>query len=119
MIEREKTMRAVRLERDPTRANYSWNVGSATNVGSYHPWRSHYGLYDASGNAFEWCSDWWQSTYPSSTSDPSGPITTDWNTKVLRGGSWRGDGMYCRMTIRDTQSEPSGVYDDYGFRCAR
>jgi len=103
----------------PERANYNRNVGTTTDVGSYHPWRSYYGLYDASGNVWEWCSDWYEdTTYPSSTSNPTGP--TSGSYKVIRGGSWSNIApASCVETGSRYSDAPSLVPDSYGFRCAR
>jgi len=100
-------------------ANSDNSVGTTTDVGTYHPWRSYYGLYDASGNVWEWCQDWYGVTYPSGVSDPAGPSTG--SSKALRGGSWNLPAeSRCRVETRsDSYALPSHVSYGYGFRCAR
>jgi formylglycine-generating enzyme required for sulfatase activity len=64
------------------------------------------GIYDMSGNVFEWCSDGWRSDY-TSTPNPS--------YRVLRGGSWNGDAWSCRAASCIHQ-EPSNREYFLGFR---
>ncbi|MBR7027972.1 MAG: SUMF1/EgtB/PvdO family nonheme iron enzyme, partial [Bacteroidaceae bacterium] len=58
------------------------------------------GIYDMTGNASEWCQDWYGETYyeNSSTTDPQGPASG--TCRVLRGGSWISDEEFCRVAHR-------------------
>ena len=70
---------------------------TTTAVGSYSP--NGWGLYDMSGNLWEWCQDWYD-TYPAaSVTDPQGAVTG--TTRVLRGGTYRYEAQYCRSAQRD------------------
>ena len=62
------------------------------------------GLYDMSGNVWEWCSDWYSGGYYSSSpqNNPEGPSVG--SCRVLRGGSWFYDAEICRVANR---------YDNY------
>ena len=71
------------------------------------------GLYDMSGNVSEWCADCYGDYSSSSQTDPVGPETG--SNRVLRGGSWHGDGRYCRSTYRYI-NYPDIRYYYNGFR---
>ncbi len=79
--------------------------------GSYP--QNPYGLYDMAGNVYEWCHDWYSSTYYSNSPyrNPIGPGTG--TSHVLRGGSWQTFASSCRSANRHSSS---GLLDRSGFR---
>ncbi len=56
------------------------------------------GLYDMSGNLFEWCNDWYGSYSSGVQTDPIGPSSG--SDRVLRGGGWLINATYCRVANR-------------------
>lgn len=79
------------------------------------------GLYEATGNVWEWVGDWWARGYYASSpdTDPVGPA--DGDMKVMRGGSYLCHASYCRRyrVAARTASEPVSTAGNTGFRCAR
>ncbi len=94
---------------------YRDNSGNKTHpVGTKAP--SELGLYDLSGNVWEWCWDWGGYNKKIQGSDPKGADSG--SNRVLRGGSWYFNDFLCRVAYR-SNSGPGGRGSSVGFRVAR
>ncbi|HVT91544.1 MAG TPA: formylglycine-generating enzyme family protein [Bryobacteraceae bacterium] len=80
-----------------------------------------YGLFSVSGNTWEWCWDWFHSSFhiAATRSNPAGP--QEGEARVMRGGSYLCHASYCnryRVAAR-TSNTPSSATTNIGFRCVR
>jgi formylglycine-generating enzyme required for sulfatase activity len=108
-------------EFDPKKANtpQSHSIGT-TPVGSFPLGRSPYGVYDMSGNVWEW-TDSWAKPYPGSPIPTGHYFTGDY--KVLKGGSWVDCSFYrcgiSALTFNRGYFKPLTKNQGFGFRCAK
>ena len=93
---------------------YNGNSGSNTHpVGQKAP--NAWGLYDMHGNVWEWCEDWFHSSYNGAPKDGSAWNSPSGQYRVLRGGSWLHPPRSCRSAHRHRYN-PDLRYIHNGFR---
>ena len=77
------------------------------------------GIYDMSGNVWEWCQDAWHDNYQGVPTDGSALDSGSKDAlRVLRGGSWGNNSLNCRVSNRN-RNNPTNRFDFNGFRLAR
>jgi iron(II)-dependent oxidoreductase len=101
---------------DSTKVNYGKKYKGILEVGSFKP--NDFGLYDITGNVWEWTSDFYSGDYYASSpvENPKGPERGRF--KVIRGGSWHSGAMCIQSFYRNGLS-PSWVDFAVGFRCVK
>jgi formylglycine-generating enzyme required for sulfatase activity len=94
---------------------YSSNAGSQTHaVGG--KFANGLGLHDMSGNVWEWCQDWYGPYSSASVTNPTGPTTG--TSRLLRGGGWGNNSLYCLASQRYGVT-PGFINYGFGFRVVR
>lgn len=91
---------------------YSGNSGYETHLVATKQ-ANELGIYDMSGNVWEWCNDWYGDYQSSSRSDPQGPSLG--SIRVIRGGGYYNFAGYCRISCRSVNT-PDGRGDNRGLR---
>jgi len=89
-----------KFPKEPWIQGYSDGYATTSPVGSFPP--NAYGLYDMSGNVWQWCEDWFDK---------------DQRERVLRGGSWVDAYRGAMLLSQRHHAVPDGLYSRNGFRC--
>ena len=102
----------------PTRNSVKDGYAGTAPVDSFSP--NGFGLYNVSGNVWEWCLDWFSATFhlTGPRENPTGP--PGGKSRVIRGGSYLCHKSYCnryRVAARSSNT-PDSSTGNSGFRCA-
>ena len=101
---------------NPGKANYiDSQMGQTTAVSSYPA--NGYGIYNMSGNVWEWCWDYHGAYLAGNQTDPQG--ISQGNARVIRGGGWDNADNFCRVFSRISNGTPTSRSNSIGFRTVR
>jgi formylglycine-generating enzyme required for sulfatase activity len=101
----------------------AWFTENTNNLGTRpvgQKKKNGYGLFDLSGNVFEWTLDKWHDNYDGAPTDGTAWTSGDSSGRVTRGGCWRFGASYLRVAHRSRSYLPPSFRRDYlGFRIVR
>ena len=101
-----------------TKKQANFDSGSPVAAGSYAP--NTLGIYDMHGNVWEWCWDWFDANYYSSTppaGNPKGPASGEY--RVIRGGAWDSPSAALLRSPSRGFTNQGQKYNNTGFRVLR
>ena len=100
--------------------DFAWDRVSANHCRT-HPvgqkQANELGIYDMSGNVYEWCQDWYDDKYYSKSPSTNPCNNTSASFRVDRGGGWNYDAGVCRVSYR-CGNTPDGISSSIGLRLA-
>ena len=91
------------------------NEADTESVDSHPAGVSKYGVFNMSGNVWEWVNDWFDA-YPGGNPGASSNFGTSF--KVIRGGSWRATELDIPTFTRSAQAPDNSGINSIGVRCA-
>jgi len=118
---------------DSSLANFNYQVGDTTKVGSYPAGASPFGVLDMAGNVAQWTNDYFDPTFYTKgiNNNPQGPgARTNFFNRVVRGGTFQDGPENIRVSLRasvlgsnpDAKVGSDAYFGEYspkiGFRCA-